>query len=97
MYAVIFKAEINEIDAEYLATAEKMRTLAFEQYGCKEFTACSEGSKEIAISYWESLEQIKAWKYNPEHIAAQEIGRKKWYKWYQVQVVEVVREYTSKP
>jgi len=95
MYAVIFKAEVNEFDAEYATTAEKMRNLAFEQYGCLEFTACTEGNKEIAISYWDSKEQMKAWKSDPEHKAAQELGRKKWYKSYQVQIVEIIREYGS--
>lgn len=96
MFAVIFNAEIKKLDAEYAATAERMRELAKSEYGCLEFIACTEGSREIAISYWKSLEQIRAWKANPEHLRAQALGKSKWYKSYQVRIVEVVRQYDAK-
>lgn len=35
--------------------AKKMRELAINQYDCLEFTAITEGSDEIAISYWKSI------------------------------------------
>jgi len=95
MYAVIFKAEILELDAEYASMARRMRDLAIDQYGCVEFVACTEGNTEIAISYWESEEQIHRWKQNTEHLVAQEKGRSKWYGSYSVHVVEVVRAYNS--
>ena len=95
MYAVIFRAEILELDAEYAAMARRMRDLAIEEYGCVEFVACTEGSTEIAISYWESEEQIGQWKQNAEHLVAQERGRSEWYRSYSIQVVEVVRAYRS--
>ena len=95
MYAVIFKAQIQEFDAAYSEMANKMRELALNQYGCREFISSAEGNLEIAISYWESKEQIQAWKNNTEHQEAQLLGKTKWYKSYQVQVVEVIREYGS--
>ncbi len=93
MYAVIFRAEINQLDSEYLETANRMRDLALSEYGCIEFTSTTEGSNEISISYWEMQGQIKAWKENEEHLKAQEIGKRKWYKNYSVQIVEILREY----
>ena len=93
MYAVIFKAEINKLDKSYSETAQRMRELAVNKYGCTEFIAVTEGSHEIAISYWENQEQIKIWKQDAEHLVAQEFGRSTWYKSYKVQVVEVIREY----
>ena len=93
MYAVIFRAEINELDEAYAEMAVRMRDLALNKYGCLEFTAVTEGKHEIAISYWESQEQIKAWKQDADHREAQKRGRSKWYKSYQVQVVEVIRDY----
>jgi heme-degrading monooxygenase HmoA len=93
MYAVIFKAEIREFDESYFSTAARMRELAINEYGCKEFASCCEGDLEVAISYWESKEQIRAWKNNAEHLEAQSLGKSKWYKSYHVQVVEVLREY----
>jgi heme-degrading monooxygenase HmoA len=95
MYAVIFRAEVRELDAEYAVMAARMRDLAINEYGCVEFVACTEGNSEIAISYWESEEQIRQWKQNAEHLVAQQKGRAKWYKSYTVEVVEVVRAYRS--
>lgn len=93
MLAVIFRAKIKNLDAEYSAMAQRMRELALNQYGCIEFIACSEGEEEIAISYWETAEQIKLWKQDAEHLNAQQLGQNKWYASYTVQVVEVQREY----
>lgn len=95
MYAVIFRAEIAVLDDEYVEMAERMRQLALSDYGCRGFTACTEGRHEIAISYWESEEQIRAWKNNSEHLQAQGKGRSKWYASYSVQVAEIVRDYGS--
>ena len=95
MYAVIFKAEINKLDKSYSETAQRMRELAINKYGCTEFVAVTEGTQEIAISYWKNQEQIKEWKLDAEHLVAQELGRSIWYKSYKVEVVEVIREYAK--
>ena len=71
-----------------------MRELAKSKYGCIDFKALTEGNQEIAISYWRSEDDIKAWKQDPEHQLAQKLGREKWYKSYQVQIVKVEREYS---
>ena len=93
MYAVIFRAKINQVDDSYYELAERMRELALSKYGCIEFISSTEGNSEMAISYWNSQKQIKAWKEDKEHIKAQSLGKKVWYKSYSVQIVEVIREY----
>ncbi len=95
MFAVIFRAEIAQLDEEYSVMAARMRDLAMQEYGCREFTAVTEGNSEIAISYWDSQDQIRAWKENAEHLVAQRKGRAQWYVSYKVQIVEVVREYSA--
>jgi len=95
MYAVIFTAEINELDNAYYKAAERMRELAINKYGCTEFTSVTEGNKEVAISYWKNQQQIIDWKQNEEHLETQELGKKKWYKNYKVQIVEILREYNN--
>ena len=95
MYAVIFRAKIAELDEEYDRVAERMRELALEEYGCIEFVLVTQGSEEVAISYWKNQDQIRKWRRNSEHTLAQELGRSKWYESYKVQVVEVIREYGS--
>ena len=95
MYAVIFTAEINEIDNEYSETAKRMRQLAFQDYGCTNVTATTEGTTEIAISYWPTIKQIHDWKQNIHHLKAQQLGQTKWYKSYTVEIVKILREYSG--
>lgn len=95
MYAVIFRAEFDVVDDTYYETAARLRQLALDNYGCIEFTAVAEQTREIAVSYWLSLDQIKAWKQDPEHQKAQQLGRDRWYKSYQVQIVTVEHEYRN--
>ncbi|WP_426416492.1 antibiotic biosynthesis monooxygenase family protein [Aestuariirhabdus sp. LZHN29] len=93
MYAVIFTATMKLADDEYFETAARMRELALSRYGCREFTALSEGNQEIAISYWDSESDISAWKSDPAHQQAQRLGREQWYASYRVQVARVERQY----
>ncbi len=90
MYVVIFRATVKAFDAEYVETAQRLRDLALSDYGCLEFTACTENDQEIAISYWSSLDEIKAWHQNPEHRRAQALGKAKWYASYRVEVTKMV-------
>ena len=83
------------LDPKYSVTAERMRELAINQYGCSEFTAATEVDYEIAISYWKNLEQIKKWKQGAEHLAAQELGRTIWYNSYKVEITKIVHQYGS--
>ena len=96
MYAVIFRATVHEFDADYERSAARLRELAFERYGCRDFVAFTEGDQEVAISYWDSEADILRWKQDPEHTRAQQRGRERWYADYTVQVVEVVREYGNR-
>lgn len=94
MYAVILRAEAGVLDDEYKESIDRMKELAFNEYGCKEFFSLMNGDSRVAISYWESLEQIKSWRANGEHMIAQGRAKEKWYKSYRVQVVEVLKDYS---
>jgi len=95
MYAVIFTAEVINIDKEYFETAKRMRDLAINKYGCVKFISTTEGNSEISISYWNNKEQIKSWKDNEEHKQAQEKGKTKWYKSYSVEITEILHKYSN--
>ena len=92
MYAVIFRATVADLDDEYLETAARLKELAFSKYGCREFSSVTEGNEEIAISYWETEQQILDWKNDLEHQLAQKRGREKWYRSFSVEVCEIVRK-----
>jgi heme-degrading monooxygenase HmoA len=91
-YAVIFTSTRTEVEAGYAEMAIKMVELAKAQPG---FIGIESARSEIGItvSYWESLEAIKNWKANMEHLEAQEKGRTTWYKNYKVRIAKVEREY----
>jgi heme-degrading monooxygenase HmoA len=93
MYAVIFTAEIGELDAQYTEMAELLRKRAIEVYGCIEFRALTEGKQEIAISYWRTLEDIAAWRGDAMHKKAQQLGAERWYADYKVEVLRVQHAY----
>lgn len=90
MYAVIFRATIGELDEDYFRMAERLKKLAFEKYGCKDFSSSTEGDQEIAVSYWETMQQIHEWKNNPEHRLAQAKSRERWYTSVKIDVCEVI-------
>ncbi len=94
MFAVIFKAKVGKQDKDYLDMVAVMRELAFSKYGCLDFIAVSEGDQEIAISYWESEQDIQRWHNDSQHAVAQELGKEKWYQSYVVEVVEIQRRYS---
>ncbi|MGB1308765.1 MAG: antibiotic biosynthesis monooxygenase family protein [Oceanihabitans sp.] len=91
-YAVIFTSKQNEGIKGYSEMANKMELLAKKQNG---FIGIDAARNEIGItvSYWESLEAIKNWKQQTDHLQAQQKGKKDWYKWYQVKICKVEREY----
>ncbi len=94
-YAVIFKAKVKQFDEEYSSMAAQLRDRALTQFNCREFVAVTEDNFEIAISYWDSLDDIKRWKQDELHLHAQRKGKRQWYSCYQVEVVEIQRSYSS--
>lgn len=93
MLVVVFRAKVRQFDEEYSRVAARMRELALSRFGCLEFHAVTEGRDEVALSYWPDEASIRAWRNHPEHVAAQQAGRDRWYESYSVQVAEVTREY----
>lgn len=91
-YAVIFTSTQNDNTEGYFEMANRMEKLAKTQEG---FLGVDSARNDVGItvSYWESLEAIKSWKQNSEHLLAQEKGIKDWYSWYNVRICKVEREY----
>lgn len=92
-YAVIFTStRTDDDDNSYGQTADRMVELAKEQKGFLGIESARE-AVGITVSYWSSLEAIKKWKANAEHIEAQRFGRKKWYSSFKVRIAKVERDY----
>ena len=91
-YAVIFTSIRTEIEAGYEDMAHEMVRLAALQPGYLGHES-ARNELGITISYWESLEAIKAWKTQSDHQIAQKQGREIWYSSYKTRIALVERDY----
>jgi heme-degrading monooxygenase HmoA len=91
-FAVIFTSIRTGNEAGYGEAARQMAVLATEQPG---FLGMESARQDIGItiSYWNSLEDIRQWKEQAEHLAAQERGKSDWYQSYRIRICKVEREY----
>ena len=94
-YAVIFTARrTTEEDELYESTGKNIFELALKQPGFLGYEGAGGSDRqEITVTYWDSLENIKRWKMNADHVVAQKMGRDKFYEEYHVRVTKVEREY----
>lgn len=93
-YAVIFTSVRTGGDRGYGEMAEKMFALAAKQPGFLGAEGVrAEDGFGVTICYWESLEGIKRWKQDVEHLEAQQQGREKWYRQYKARICRVERDY----
>jgi heme-degrading monooxygenase HmoA len=94
-YAVVFTSLRTDADPEgYEATAERMVELAAARPGFLGIeSARGANGAGITVSYWDSLEAIRAWREDAEHRLAQSQGRAKWYARYRLRVCRVEKEY----
>jgi heme-degrading monooxygenase HmoA len=92
-YAVIFTSSRTEVDESYSEMAIKMVDLAKQQEG---FLGVESARSDtgITVSYWKSLEAIKQWKQNLDHLDAQRKGKSLWYEKYTVRIALVEKEYS---
>ncbi|QPF71767.1 antibiotic biosynthesis monooxygenase [Roseateles sp. DAIF2] len=93
-YAVIFTSQRTALQAGYGETADRMVALAAEQPGYLGVESTrGEDGLGITVSYWRSLEDIKAWRAVAEHRAARDQGRADWYSHYELRIAKVERAY----
>ena len=91
-FAVIFTSIQNENVDGYSEMSNKMEQLAKQQKGFLGMDS-ARNNLGITVSYWETLDDIKNWKQQSEHLKAQQKGKTDWYSWYNVKICKVEREY----
>lgn len=91
-YAVIFTSKQTKTTEGYAEMADEMEALAKKQKG---FLGIESARQDlgITVSYWQTLEDIKNWKQQADHLQAQQKGRQDWYSYYHVRICKVEREY----
>src|SRR4051812_48829785 len=93
-YAVIFSSQLST-DEGYSAIAEKMVELSSQQKGFRGIEDVrNQNGQGITVSYWDTLEDISAWRKNSEHAVAQKMGREKFYGSFSLRICKVEREYS---
>jgi heme-degrading monooxygenase HmoA len=90
-YAVIFTSVRTDEDNGYGDMAKRMVDLASTQPGFLGFETARQ-EVGISVSYWSTLEAIKAGRENATHRQAQ-ARVKVWYSAFRVRVCRVEREY----
>ena len=93
--AVIFTSVRTEADHdEYDAMATEMGRLAAQQPGYLGVESARNPDRlGITVSYWETPHAANAWKHVNDHLAAQTLGRERWYANYRVRIATVELDY----
>ena len=92
---VLFRSALTGAAGDdYAAMAQAMVELASRSPG---FVAvrqyAGEGDERLSVVWWEDHETLAAWRQNAEHLAAQKLGRDRWYQWFQLEICDRVRAY----
>lgn len=96
MVVIVFRTRIKDGTDEQALTAlgERMYEIASAMPGFisyKDFAAAD--GENVSIVEFDSMESLAAWRDHPDHQAAQEDGRQKFFAAYQVQICTPVRSY----
>src|SRR5437879_6597181 len=94
-YAVVFTSVRTDHDGPgYEQMANRMVEMAAQQPGFLGVESARGGDGiGITVSYWASLDAIRAWREHAEHRIAQRLGREKWYARFRLRVCRVEEEY----
>jgi heme-degrading monooxygenase HmoA len=90
-YAVIFTSFLHDGCADYAAVANSALELAKQQPGFLGYEGVRNGMG-ISVSYWDSLDAIRAWKEHPDHVRLQK-QEKRWFRESKIRISKVERDY----
>jgi len=90
---VIFTSTPGGDRRGYAALADRMEALAAQQPGYLGIESVGTDEASITLSYWADEASALAWKQVGEHLAAQRLGRERFYSDYRVRVATVHRDY----
>jgi heme-degrading monooxygenase HmoA len=94
MIVTVFRSRLRPgLREEYVALVARMNELARTMPGYishKGFFA--DDGERVTIVEFEHEEGMRAWRTHPEHMAAQKLGREKYYTEYSIQICDVRRE-----
>jgi Uncharacterized enzyme involved in biosynthesis of extracellular polysaccharides len=93
-YVVVFKGRIKPEVPGYYELADELEQMAMDGFGCVARENFRNPNREgVSLSYWKSLDDIKAWKEAARHRMAHKIGAERWYEDYALEICEIHRSY----
>lgn len=93
-YAVVFTSLRTPVDDGYADTAKAMFELVQHQPGFLGADSVrSPDGLGITVAYFRDEPSIAAWRAHPDHTAARNLGRERWYSSYAIHVAKVERAY----
>jgi heme-degrading monooxygenase HmoA len=94
--AVVFSSQRSADTDGYDAMAAKMFEIAMRQPGCLGAeTARGPDGFGITVAYFSNEDAVAAWRNDVGHLAAQRLGKDRWYSHYRVRVARVERAYAG--
>jgi heme-degrading monooxygenase HmoA len=92
-YAVIAPATLGPDIAGYPKAATAALEIASALPGFHGIETCIEPGFAVAVSYWQSLEAIEAWRQHERHQRVKELGRSRWFTGYATRIARVIDAY----
>lgn len=99
MIVVLFRSRFTDkVDEDYDLTEQRLAKRVRELAGSdlvqvKNYR--SDDGERLALVWWRNPETLAEWRVNPEHQAAQQLGRDLWYSFYELSITEVIRTSSS--
>lgn len=101
MFIVLFRSRFSDqVDGEYDATEQRLARKVRELAGpdlVRVKNYHSDDGERLAVVWWRDQDVLDKWRNDPEHQAAQRLGREVWYSFYEMSVSELVRTSSSEP
>lgn len=93
MIVVLFRSRLTDhAGDDYSGMAAEMLQTAKTMPGFVDFKSFkADDGERISIVWWQDAETMSAWRTHARHLAAQKLGREKWYEYYKIEVAEVLR------
>jgi heme-degrading monooxygenase HmoA len=99
MVVVVFTITLRpDVEAaDYEETGAQMVELVSQMPGFLGMDYAETDGGELLVARFESHEALAAWRNHPEHQAAQQRGRDRFFAHYRIEVCETVRAYEFQP
>ncbi len=92
-YSVTTTAQFTDNMEAYVETATSLLEQAKKIEGFLGLESSLQRDGGIAISYWKTLDAIKAWKFSEAHLKAKVQAKDQWFSAYITRIAKVERAY----